>query len=111
MKPAGAIVSADVVPNDRSEVPNILLLIPRHWRTDQHETTFVVMAVVVLKQGVPRVVVRIESFAVQRGSGKRRLILTGTPNCLYSTATSRRCNCQRAGCSCARCCAQPERHL
>src|SRR5262249_30194300 len=71
---ATVVVSADVVPDNRSHIPDILLWIPLAWCTNQHEATFIVVAVVVLKERVTRVEVRIESFAIKRGVRERSLV-------------------------------------
>jgi hypothetical protein len=45
MELASVIVSTDVVPDDRSDISNIFLLVPLYWRADQHEAAFVNVAV------------------------------------------------------------------
>src|SRR3981189_2298478 len=61
---ARVIVLADVVADNRPNVPNVLTRVVAAFVADQQESAVVVVTVVVLDDGVAAVPVRIETFAI-----------------------------------------------
>ena len=74
VKDALVIVAADVVLNHGSYVAEVFFLVAPAGSADQHESALVVVAVVIKKAGISRIVVGVESLAIQRGVSKCRLI-------------------------------------
>src|SRR5581483_1347195 len=74
MENAGAVIPADVVTDYGAQVAEVLVRVPFAGRADEHESAFVIVAVVVLENGVARIEVGIEALAVERGSRQVSLV-------------------------------------
>ena len=68
------VITADIMPNDGSSVSNVFSRVALAGRTNQHESTLIVVAIVIEKLGIPRIVIRVEPFAIARSLRKGCLI-------------------------------------